>query len=213
MDPQIYTANSLDALLVLGGESSEHNRSHHAHYIYSGIKRKGHLDLVLTGRGSGLNKTLPVEPESVVMQKYLYSLGVPEKKMHLETESLDTLGNMIFSQPILNQILSSYVSKKIGLVTDRFHMSRSMWIARRVFGTNFYIEPLPAEQTTSLFGNMLEFAVKTAWRYDLWRERIVPGNQQGFDTYMREKHPFHVNDAPLGTYKVGIHLLKTVRKD
>ncbi len=212
MNPQIEIAKNLDALLVLCGENEEHSRSNHAHSLYSNVTREEPLNLVITGRGSGLSAKLPEEPEAVIMQRYLCSLGIPEDRMQLETKALDTLGNMIFSQPILDQILSGYLSKRVGLITDKFHMNRSLWVANRVFGSRYNVNPLPTERDTSLFGKVIEVAVKNAWRFDLWNEGIEPGNQESFEQYMREKHPFHVEKSPLGAYKLGIYLLKTIRR-
>ena len=210
MSSQIETTKNLDALLVLCGESEDHSRSNHVNSLYFNTKRSEPLSLVLTGRGSGLSPKLPEEPEAVSMQRYLSSLGIPKERMYLETKSLDTLGNMVFSRPVLDQILSGYSAKRFGLVTDKFHMDRSMWAANRVFGSHYSISPLPAERGTSLFGKTVECAVKNAWRFDL--HGIKPGDKESFERYMAEKHPFHVGNAPLGAYKLGIYLLKTIRK-
>lgn len=206
-------AKSLDALLILGGENpQEHSRSNHAYTIYSNVNREEPLSLILTGRGSGLSNRLPKEPEAVAMQKYLHSLGVPEERMHLETQALDTLGNMVFSRPILDTILSGYVFKKVGLVTDSFHMNRSVWTAKRVFGEYYAITPLSTEKQTSFLGKIMEIAIKNAWRVDLWNERIETGDQNAFEKYVREKHPFHASAAPWGVYKAGITCLRLIKK-
>ncbi len=212
MEDQIRDIKSLDTLLILGGENlQEHSRSNHAYTLYSSVNREEPLSLVLTGRGSGLSTRLPEEPEAVSMQKYLLSLGVPNERIYLETQALDTLGNMVFSRPVLDQILSGYGLKRVGLVTDGFHMDRSLWTAKRVFGEYYRVTPLPTGKQTSLIGNFMEVAIKNIWRFDLWDERIETGDQKAFEQYMREKHPLHASNAPWGLYKTGIACLKLIK--
>ena len=207
---QIEIAKSLDALLVLGGEGKDHSRTNHTYNIYKSLDSP--LYIVLSGSHSGLTNSKPEVPEAEIMKNYLLSLGVPQEIMEAEVNSLDTLGNIVFSQPILDQLLSGYSIKRLGIVTDYFHMKRGLWVARRVLPEEYEIHPLPTEKGTSLIGKIIETVVKKAWQIDLWKEGIESGNKEAFERYMKEKHPMHAENSPLGAYKIGIQLLKLLRK-
>ena len=94
LESQIATAKSLDALLVLGGEENN-SRTNHAYDLYSNIESETWFlpYIILSGKF-----------EAEDMKNYLFDLGVQEGIMFTETESLDTLGNMVFSQPIIEEI-------------------------------------------------------------------------------------------------------------
>lgn len=134
------------------------------------------------------------------MKERLLDLGVTEDDMQTETSSLDTLGNVVFSRPIIDQLLSGYTTKRLGLVTDKYHMKRGLWTAKRVLPIEYEVQPLPTSKEASLFGRAIELAVKNAWRFDLWRESIQPGDQEKFEDYMSSKHPIHAENVPLGAY-------------
>ena len=136
---------------------------------------------------------------------------MPNEDLATETNAQDTLGNMVFSRPILDDLLSGYTSRKIGLITDESHMSRRLWTAKRVWGERFSVYPLPVEESASFLVEIKGIAVKYALQFDLAREGINPGDQLAFETYMNEKHPFHAPAAPWGAYQLGIALLKLIK--
>ncbi|GEM_PF-3558935 len=207
MHLQSDIAQTLDAMLVLGGEDKQHRtRSDHAHYLYQQVeatRRHAPLQIVLSGSHSGLDRYLPPLPEAEQMRRYLAGAGVRIDDMHTETQALDTIGNMVFSRPILDQLTSGSSTKRFGLVTDRYHMSRGLWLARRVFPADYDIHPLPTEQD-SLMQRVIEIGVRWAIQHDLYRTGIQPGDKAAWEAYMREKHPIHADNAPFGWYKMFI---------
>lgn len=213
MEKQIEKAKSLDALLVLGGEGESYSRSNHASKLYKASRetRKSPLKIVLTGYCNGLSLKAPEKAESEVMKEYLISCDIPAEVIYNETKSLDTLANVIYAQPILKEI----DAEKIGLVTDKFHMPRGMWSAKRVLGKSYEIYPCSNEKQTSLVGYLIEVAIKNAQKIDLFIAGIKAGDQKAFEKYLKEKHPFHApkhgNKVPLGAYKLGISLYKLLR--
>lgn len=207
MHLQSDIAQTLDAMLVLGGENHQNRtRSDRARYLYQRVdamRRPTPLQLVLSGSHSGLDPYLPPLPEAEQMRRYLAGAGVPVDDMHTETQALDTIGNMVFSRPILDQLASGSAKKRFGIVTDRYHISRSMWLARRVFPASYEIHPLPTERD-SLMQRVIEAGAKWAIQYDLRCEGIQPGDKAAWEAYMREKHPIHADNAPFGLYKMFI---------
>jgi len=213
MEEQIKKAKSLDALLVLGGEGKSHSRSDHASKLYKATKetRETPLKIVLTGYCSGLSQAVPEKAESDVMKEYLISCGVPTEVIYTETKSLDTLASVVYAQPILEEI----DAKKVGLVTDKFHIPRGLWSAKRVLGKNYEIYPCSNEKQASLSRKLTEAAIKNAQRIDLSIAGVKVGDQKAFEDYLKEKHPFHApkhgNKAPFGVYKLAIYLYKLLK--
>lgn len=213
MEKQIKKAESLDALLVPGGEGKTHSRTDHTYKLYEATKetRKTPLMILLTGYWSGLSEKVPEKAESEVMKEYLISCGVPAEVIYTETKSLDHLAGTIYAQPILKEINA----KRIGLVTDKYNIPRLMWSAKRVLGKNYEICPCPNEKT-SLFRKLTEAAIKNALKIDLFIAGIKTGDQKAFENYLKEKHPFHApkhgNKAPFGAYKLAIYIFKKIKK-
>ena len=207
MQLQSDIAQTLDAMLVLGGEDHKnHTRSDHAHHLYQQVeasRRHVPLQLVLSGSHSGLDRYLPPLPEAEQMRRYLAGVGVPVDSMHMETQALDTIGNMVFSWPILEQITSGSATRRFGIVTDRYHMTRSLWLARRVFPAEYELHPLPTERD-SLTQRTVEAGVRFAIRHDVHIAGIQSGDKEAWEAYMLEKHPIHADNAPFGLYKMFI---------
>ena len=203
---QLKDVRSLDALLVLGGEGSDHSRSDHTNSLYK--SRAVPIEIVLSGNSSGLKNLVPVKPEADVMRDYLIEKGIPNEFLHTETKSLDTLGNIVFSWPILDDILSGFQTKRLGLVTDNFHMMRALWTAKRVLPDSYAITPLPSEKNADVKASLMERAVKYAIAYDLAVLGVEKGDKFAFENYLKSNHPMHVKNAPIGAYKSGISFFK-----
>ncbi|MDX1336157.1 MAG: YdcF family protein [Gammaproteobacteria bacterium] len=70
---------------------------------------------------------------------YLLQLGVPEHAIELEEASRHTLENLRHAR----EMIENKGGKRIGLVTNRYHLARSKIIAR---GLNINVEPVAAEE-------------------------------------------------------------------
>lgn len=64
-----------------------------------------------------------------------------EQTVILEEQSRDTIGNAVFSRKLLKD--TAY--KRITLVTSDYHMKRSLWIFKFVFGGEYHVEAIVAE--------------------------------------------------------------------
>jgi len=96
------------------------------------------IPILLSG-GQGNGNT---EAESIVSGRILKSLGVPEEKILLESKSLNTTQNAIFSAEIMRE-------KKFRrplLVTSAFHMRRAVLNFER---QGFEVIPYPTDFTVS----------------------------------------------------------------
>jgi len=206
MRNQIEKAKTLDALLVLGGEQN-YSRSLHALDIYNRVEktRKNPINIVLTGYHSGLSSTTPEKAESEMAKEYLLFKGLPKEVIFNETQSKDTLTNVVYAQPILQKINA----KKVGIVTDNYHMGRGLWTAKRVLGKNYEVCALPNEIEGSFLTGVQELMIKYAQKIDLCIAGVKSGDQQAFEKYVRDKHPFYNQNAK-GVYKTAINIHKMI---
>src|SRR5690606_26770328 len=82
------------------------------------------IPVVLSGGGRTL------ELEAGVMRDYLTERGVDGTRLILETDSLDTVGNAVFTGLSLTR--KPIAGNKILLVTSSFHAPRSLFLFRKI---------------------------------------------------------------------------------
>lgn len=97
------------------------------------------------------------------MKTYLTNkMMIPWEKMFLEEKSTTTLENIVFSKPIIDNVLSGFISKKVGLVTDGFHMPRAAFFADYVLPTKYDVKCFP---THNIYDQRFkEFVLKNIYR-------------------------------------------------
>jgi uncharacterized SAM-binding protein YcdF (DUF218 family) len=166
-------------------------------------KRDSILYNVLTGRCSGLRAkdVQPHETEAVKMGLYYLAHGVDIDTLVLEDDSLDTISNFVLTKPDLEE----RGLRNIALIADEFGMPRALNTGKRVLGSKYHLEPLavPEEPGNSL----VELAVRATQFIDQYLiavyhfgHHIETGNQQHWEKYLKEMHPFHAKDPHFGLY-------------
>ncbi len=104
-------------------------------------------DLVLSGKANaivacgGLGRHGPSEAQ--VIKDICIAAGVPAACIHLEDRSTTTAENIRFALPILTAL----GSRRVLVVTDRYHSLRAILIARR-FGLNAVAQSTTLEGST-----------------------------------------------------------------
>ena len=68
--------------------------------------------------------------ECEILQGLLLSLGVPQEAMILESSSQDTIQNILSSLLIIDQDRLLFEVKSITIITEPFHMARSLQLAK-----------------------------------------------------------------------------------
>ena len=201
---------TLDALLVLGKKRplDRITRAFETYFYFSSKKNKP-LNIIVSGEYSGIAKNVPISSEAGMMEGILIDNNVPEKYIFTENNARDTLGNIVYSWEILDGIFPEDETKKIGLVTDKYHMDRALWTANRVLPEKYQTIPCPTNNNKFSFGK--ETILKNILRYELKRNKLQKGDKEEFDKYMKEKHPMHVENAPIGLYKIVVSLAKIVK--
>lgn len=95
-----------------------------AHFYHEGCCKK----LILSG---GVRyEDYGNKKECEILQEELLALGVPKEVMLLEGESKDTIQNMLSSMLILDQDQLIFSGRRISIITEPFHMARSVQLAK-----------------------------------------------------------------------------------
>lgn len=179
---------NLDMLMVLAGEDSkERPRSNKAIEVYH---EYGRLPILLAGSHSGMNGIhLPkgVKPLSHQMRDYILKNDVKDGDIIIEDKSMDTIANFYFSRL---EGLVKY-NMKVGVDTDKFHIKRSLWLGKKVFGEPLEFTAVPSDYKGSLGQKIQESILAIALKHDL--SAFIDGD---FDfmalrDYMHYRHPFH----------------------
>lgn len=137
-----------DLILVLGSRFANKYRVPKAFELYSSNKS---CKVLMTGGGT--IPELDNITEASLMRSKAVELGIANEDILIEEESKTTVENMICSMLILEREIKLSNINKILLVTTRFHMKRSLLMARAYFPKWIEIVPCPADDTNTLRHN------------------------------------------------------------
>jgi uncharacterized SAM-binding protein YcdF (DUF218 family) len=93
--------------------------------------------IIVSGRYGYAIGYRPPKTEAKAMKEYAISLGVPASQIIMEQNSLDTVGNVYFVDKIVNRMKNV---KSIRVVALYFHMKRSEYIFKKMFGNRYKIK-------------------------------------------------------------------------
>jgi len=124
--------------------------------------------ILLSGGGMGVLKTEALEMLEKLKKNYKFD----EKLVILEEDSLDTLGNIVFSKLLLKKMNLLSDIKKIIVVTSPFHVVRVNSLFSRVFSEeisfevrshNYHLNKASSDTTTR---KIVENEIKSLYRSD-----------------------------------------------
>jgi uncharacterized SAM-binding protein YcdF (DUF218 family) len=161
---KIHNNEKTDAILVLGAAVWGNNpspvfkeRINHAINLY-----KSHVSgkIIFTGG----KKFISDKGEANIAKMYAVAHGVPREDIFTEGNSKTTFENIFFSR----ELIDSLNVKKITLVSDPYHMRRSVLIAK-----DMGIDAVPSPTPTSKFrSNISKITFLSKESYLLWEYRI-----------------------------------------
>lgn len=122
-----------DVLLVLGGEDRDHwPRCGAALGVYRAMKLAGLTPpKLLVSGGKWVACRDGRYTEAALMAAYLRKHGVADGDVLTEPHAMNTLGNVVLGGELARQL----GLERVGLVTDDYHLWRSVGLYTRVFGT------------------------------------------------------------------------------
>ena len=178
-------------IMILSGEDIiQRHRSKKGLDLY--YRYNGKVPILISGSHSGyLGRETPswMKKECWQARDFLISQGISNEKISCEEHSLDTLGNFYFSQPLIRDN-----EDEIDLVTDKFHMDRSLWCARLVFGNSKKFVPILTEQTQNTpYQKTIENLQIALLRIDMTRYDVKSGDYTTLTKFMNDVHPFYCN--------------------
>ena len=139
---------NLDYLIVLGAQVYESGPSVVLQYRLDSaaeyLKENPDTLCIVTG-GQGYNEPFP---EAEGMQRYLVSQGISAERILIEAKAENTKENMIYSMELFDPANDS-----VGIVTNNFHLYRSLKLAKKSGIKNAY--PIPADSTALYLPNNL----------------------------------------------------------
>ncbi len=136
-----------DCILVLGSTKATQYRVPVAVDAY----RAGRAPVILMSGGACQDGTSATEAER--MKQRALALGVPEEAILVETESRNTIENILFSLIVIQRHLWLNRVQDVLLVPTAFHMRRRLLLARYLFPAHLRIHPCPAEDRHTRPGN------------------------------------------------------------
>jgi hypothetical protein len=151
-DLQVSSLPFLDAIIFLGGEDDGRSRSRHLLklLIESNKLSPEQPYIILTGSKPVSYNYVSYQSECQATNGYLriwgsFSKGINFNKIISEERGKDTYGNIYYAKETLDSLLSNQEIKKVGLLTNPFHMSRSLWAAKKIL-KDYTIMPLPTQK-------------------------------------------------------------------
>ena len=97
--------------------------------------------IIIVSGGQGYREPYP---ESYVMARFLIEAGVPADQIIMEASSTSTFTNMLYSRDILDMYAQPGTNPAIAVITNDFHMFRSVSFAHRMgFDARSYPAPTP----------------------------------------------------------------------
>src|SRR3989338_7526932 len=216
------SAETLDAIIVLGGEGRAMKRSEQAatlyHYIKDAYKRE--VPVITTGYCTGLlpenQRPNKEDAESARAKRYLTSeitpaeRMIPEHQIYSEDEGLDTLANFHFAEPILQEMLNKKRKAtknpneklNIAVIADEMSRARVVWTAQAVLGPEYDVMYYGVGEEVSAVGKIMTKGVYLANMIDLKLFGCKPGDREKMQKYLDRLHPFYAKGV-LGVRNYG----------
>jgi len=167
--------NWADVILILGcGFRGNSLGTESKLRVKQGVKmyRRGFAKNLIMAGGVDRKKSL-----SKLMKSYAIGLGVPSRKIFIEEQSKDTVGNAVFSK----QILKKNKWKNVLLVTSDYHVERSMFIFHHVLGGSYNV--MASDVSTGLFSKLFS---KESKKF-LLAESLFVGIKEGNDSVVKKR--------------------------
>lgn len=135
-------------------------------------------NLVATGGYSFMLDRPPHETEAAVMQRYALNHGLPVEAIFTEEDSLDTVGNVLFTK---QQVVMPNEWERLSVVTSRSHLPRTLKIYRHIMGDEYDIQGIPAPEKVTVSDRIYEKIGATMMN------EVLRGTKPGDDDAIHER--------------------------
>lgn len=163
-----------DAIVVLGAGVSD-----------TSVRRLEHgLELLKRGLARVLVFMGGSEEEERLVKAVVESHGVEAARVHVDTNSKNTVDNAYYAKAILKKL----GARKVALVTSEFHVQRALAIFDWVLGDEYVIEPFPVQDNPDESLILKEEVLKTF--IPLMKALFAKGDDEGIKKLADLLDPF-----------------------
>jgi uncharacterized SAM-binding protein YcdF (DUF218 family) len=103
--------------------------------------------IVVSGSHSFMLQTPPSLTEAQIMKKHALQKGIDEGAIYIEDESLDTIGNALFTK---KKVVELNGWKRLAVVTSKSHLPRTVAIFKHVLGEGYEVQEIAAPENVTL---------------------------------------------------------------
>lgn len=205
----IFPANEQyrpDGIIVLGAKSGLGILESRLDSAYELSIQYPDIPIILSGKGRD-----PSEVESLFMSKYLIKKGLLESRIYIEDESLDTVGNAVFSYFIISENTDLKERKNWLVVTNNYHSMRAAFNFKNIFPKDYNISVF----LSPLLPSGMQHQEEDSIFYNLVRDEIKSSSNRQFiallksNRYNKETNAFISEDITGNTCLIFIEMLSS----
>lgn len=134
--------------------------------------------MVLSGKHSFTATDPPPISEAAAMRNYALEAGIDPEVIRLEEESLETIGNALFTK---TEVVEPNEWERLVVITSESHLPRTLKIFEHVYGRDYSIEGVPAPEQESRSQRVYESLGATAM------QAVLRGTKPGDSEAIRER--------------------------
>ena len=146
--------------------------------------------IICSGKYSYKFKISPPTTEAKLMRKYLIKNKIPRNKIIKEEHSKDTFGNAYFTR---KYVVDPKKCKNIAIVTSDYHIPKSTFLFRKVYGRNYTLHFLSAKSSHSKkeFQRLQKREAMVKNILQKYLSKIKDGDLKGLSKFLYSNHPIY----------------------
>ena len=155
------------------------------------VFKKYHSNLIIvSGKHSYKFKKSPNTTEAELMKYYLIQKGIPHHKIIKEEYSEDTFGNAYFTRQYM---VDPKQIKEFAVVTSDYHVPKSAFLFRKVYGPNYTIHFISAKSSHTK-NKLQKLKIREEMVKSIlskYLSRIDVGDIKALRRFLYNKHPIY----------------------
>ena len=146
--------------------------------------------LITSGKYSYKLKKKPKYTESQLMKEYLIKQDIPQRIILKEEHSKDTFGNAYFTK---HYVVDIKKMKNIAIVTSDYHIPKSAFLFRKIFGPNYTLHFIPAKSkhNKSELRKLQTRELMVKQILERYLSHIKAGDDKALRKFLYTKHPIY----------------------
>lgn len=185
---------SADAVVALGGGITADGeprpttvaRARRAAALY----RSGRAGRIVMSGAYGMYDPPPARAEATAMTEIAIAAGVPAGSITAETRSRDTIGNILFTKPLLGE-----PGQRVTVVTSGWHAARVRYLTDVIWGPGYLVamDPLADEASARSPEEIARWEAGLLAVSRRWFAGIRPGDDAAVAAVLALEHPAYAD--------------------